>query len=76
VAASVIACLLYALPLWRTCPAEEPRGQPSCRVYQHGGHCRRRDLDHALESAKLIPAPLGGVEVRPVLAAPNDADGR
>ena len=35
-----------------------------------------RDLDHALEIGKLAPAPLGGVEVRPVLAAPSDADGR
>jgi hypothetical protein len=35
-----------------------------------------RDLDHALEIAKLTPAPLGGVEVRPVLEAPTDADGR
>ena len=35
-----------------------------------------RDLDHALEIAKLTPAPLGGVEVRPVLDAPNDASGR
>ena len=35
-----------------------------------------RDLDHALEIGKLTPAPLGGVEVRPVLDAPNDADGR
>jgi hypothetical protein len=26
-----------------------------------------RDLDHALEIAKLCPAPYGGVEVRPVL---------
>jgi hypothetical protein len=26
-----------------------------------------RDLDHALEIAKLCPAPSGGVEVRPVL---------
>ena len=25
-----------------------------------------RDLDHALELAKLCPAPFGGVEVRPV----------
>jgi hypothetical protein len=25
-----------------------------------------RDLDHALEIAKLCPAPFGGVEVRPV----------
>jgi len=25
-----------------------------------------RDLDHALEIGKLTPAPLGGVEVRPV----------
>jgi hypothetical protein len=30
-----------------------------------------RDLDHALEIAKLTPAPLGGVEVRPVLDAPT-----
>jgi len=28
-----------------------------------------RDLDHALEIAKLCPAPSGGVEVRPVLEA-------
>ena len=35
-----------------------------------------RDLDHALEIAKLTPAPLGGVEVRPVLEAPTDASGR
>ncbi len=35
-----------------------------------------RDLDHALEIATLTPAPLGGVEVRPVLEAPTDADGR
>jgi hypothetical protein len=27
-----------------------------------------RDLDHALEIAKLCPAPFGGVEVRPVYA--------
>jgi hypothetical protein len=26
-----------------------------------------RDLDHALEIAKLTPAPFGGVEIRPVL---------
>jgi hypothetical protein len=26
-----------------------------------------RDLDHALEIAKLCPAPAGGVEVRPVM---------
>jgi hypothetical protein len=26
-----------------------------------------RDLDHALEVAKLCPAPYGGVEVRPVM---------
>jgi hypothetical protein len=26
------------------------------------------DLDHALEIAKLCPAPYGGVEVRPILA--------
>ena len=26
-----------------------------------------RDLDHALEIAKLCPAPYGGVEVRPVM---------
>lgn len=26
-----------------------------------------RDLDHALEIARLTPAPFGGVEVRPVL---------
>jgi hypothetical protein len=26
-----------------------------------------RDLDHALEIAKLCPAPAGGVEVRPVV---------
>jgi len=26
-----------------------------------------RDLDHALEMAKLCPAPFGGVEVRPVV---------
>ncbi len=26
-----------------------------------------RDLDHALEIAKLTPAPFGGVEVRPVM---------
>jgi hypothetical protein len=35
-----------------------------------------RDLDHALEIGKLTPAPLGGVEVRPVLEAPTDASGR
>ena len=35
-----------------------------------------RDLDHALEIGKLTPAPLGGVEVRPVLEAPTTADGR
>jgi hypothetical protein len=35
-----------------------------------------RDLDHALEIAKLTPAAFGGVEVRPVLEAPNDASGR
>ncbi len=35
-----------------------------------------RDLDHALEIAKLTPAPLGGVEVRPVLEAPTTAGGR
>ena len=28
-----------------------------------------RDLDHALEVAKLCPAPAGGVEVRPLLPA-------
>jgi hypothetical protein len=28
-----------------------------------------RDLDHALEIAKLCPAPSGGVEVRPLLEA-------
>jgi hypothetical protein len=26
-----------------------------------------RDLDHALDIAKLCPAPFGGVEVRPVM---------
>ena len=26
-----------------------------------------RDLDHALEIAKLTPAPFGGVEVRPLM---------
>ena len=26
-----------------------------------------RDLDHALEIAKLCPAPYGGVEVRPIM---------
>jgi len=26
-----------------------------------------RDLDHALEVAKLCPAPYGGVEVRPIM---------
>jgi hypothetical protein len=26
-----------------------------------------RDLDHAIEIAKLCPAPFGGVEVRPVM---------
>ncbi|MDZ5662283.1 YciI family protein [Nocardioides sp. S-58] len=26
-----------------------------------------RDLDHALEMAKLCPAPFGGVEVRPIV---------
>jgi hypothetical protein len=26
-----------------------------------------RDLDHALEIAKLCPAPFGGVEVRPIM---------
>ncbi len=35
-----------------------------------------RDLDHALEIAKLTPAAFGGVEVRPVLEAPTDASGR
>jgi hypothetical protein len=28
-----------------------------------------RDLDHALDIAKLCPAPYGGVEVRPVMDA-------
>ena len=28
-----------------------------------------RDLDHALEIAKVCPAPSGGVEVRPVMEA-------
>jgi hypothetical protein len=27
-----------------------------------------RDLDHALETARLCPAPYGGVEVRPIWA--------
>ncbi len=26
-----------------------------------------RDLDHAIEIAKLCPAPYGGVEVRPIM---------
>jgi hypothetical protein len=30
-----------------------------------------RDLDHALEIAKLCPAPQGGVEVRPIMAMPG-----
>lgn len=30
-----------------------------------------RDLDHALEVARLCPAPHGGVEVRPVLSLPG-----
>jgi hypothetical protein len=32
-----------------------------------------RDLDHALEMAKLCPAPFGGVEVRPVVD-PSEAN--
>ncbi len=35
-----------------------------------------RDLDHALEIAKLTPAAFGGVEVRPVLEAPTTSGGR
>ena len=31
-----------------------------------------RDLDHALEIAKLCPARFGGVEVRPVLEYPDE----
>ncbi len=34
-----------------------------------------RDFDHALEIAKLTPAPFGGVEIRPVLDA-STASGR
>jgi len=34
-----------------------------------------RDLDHALEIAKLCPAPAGGVEVRPLMEA-TVVDGR
>jgi hypothetical protein len=30
-----------------------------------------RDLDHALEIAKLTPAQFGGVEVRPVMVFDN-----
>ena len=30
-----------------------------------------RDLDHALDIAKLCPAPYGGVEVRPVMDLPG-----
>ncbi len=30
-----------------------------------------RDLDHAIEIAKLCPAPFGGVEVRPVMDTSN-----
>ena len=30
-----------------------------------------RDLDHAIEIAKLCPAPFGGVEVRPVMDTAN-----
>jgi hypothetical protein len=30
-----------------------------------------RDLDHALDIAKLCPAPFGGVEVRPVMDMPG-----
>ncbi len=30
-----------------------------------------RDLDHALEIAKLCPAPYGGVEVRPIWDTPG-----
>lgn len=32
-----------------------------------------RDLDHALEMARLCPAPFGGVEVRPVVD-PSEAN--
>ena len=31
-----------------------------------------RDLDHALEIAKLCPARFGGVEVRPAMVFPDD----
>jgi len=31
-----------------------------------------RDLDHALDIAKLCPAPAGGVEVRPVMDTSGD----
>jgi hypothetical protein len=31
-----------------------------------------RDLDHALDIAKLCPAPHGGVEVRPVMDLPGE----
>src|ERR1700685_2042549 len=32
-----------------------------------------RDLDHALDIAKLCPAPYGGVEVRPIMDTSGDA---
>jgi hypothetical protein len=32
-----------------------------------------RDLDHALDIAKLCPARFGGVEVRPIMAMPVSA---
>ena len=35
-----------------------------------------RDLDHALEIAKLTPASFGGVEIRPVLDNASTASGR
>ena len=31
-----------------------------------------RDLDHAVEIAKLCPAPFGGVEVRPLVDPPTN----
>jgi hypothetical protein len=31
-----------------------------------------RDLDHALQIAKLCPARFGGVEVRPVMEFPDE----
>jgi hypothetical protein len=33
-----------------------------------------RDLDHALEIAKLCPAPFGGVEVRPIMDMSGSMD--